>query len=188
MGAQDYDPTDTRPFARPYGGIPAEYDFVPTLLFAIGFAVSIGLNISTSFRKGRVTIAKTASLSVACERMVATSFRMAQALRVDARESWGMTEYLQVTLSGGFVTLMQEQFYLLLCAATYATRDGLTWEEWIEVVKKNPGMKVSRQAERDHFRKWVTRMELFAAFTQSFQIVSLMRCSHISACSRLDSQ
>jgi hypothetical protein len=170
----DYDPNDTRPFARPFGGIPVEYDFVPALLFCIGFAVSVGINIYTSLRKSHRTISKSASLSVGCERVVATSFRMAQALRVDARESWGMTEYLQVTLRGGFITLMQEQFYLLLCAATSATRDGLTYEEWIEAIKKNPGLQKSRQAERDHYRKWVSRMEWFAAFAQTFQIVSHM--------------
>jgi hypothetical protein len=170
----EYDPNDTRPFARPFGGISVEYDFVPTLLFGIGFAISVGINIYTSFCKGHRTISKTASLSVACERIVATSFRMAQALRLDARESWGLIEYLQATLSGGFVTLMQEQYFLLLCAATSATRDGLTYEQWIEAIKKNPGLQESRQAERDHCRKWVSRMEWFAAFTQTFQIVSRM--------------
>lgn len=162
---------DTRPFPRPFGGIPVQWDFWVNLVYGVGFTIAFGINLYTLCRKRTRTTAKTASLILSLERMVGViAMRMPQSLLDDWRESYGLNEYLQASFGAGFVTLMQEQSHLMVCAVTSATRDGLSYEEWLRAVEKNPSIKETRKMEREKFRKSMERMDLWFVVLQFFQI------------------
>lgn len=162
--------TDNRPFARPFGGVPVQYDFAITLLFGIGFAVAFGIDIYTICRKKTRTLSKALTANVSFERMFSFTLRMAQALLFDFRESHGINEYLQASFSVGFITLMQEQLYLILCAATSASRDGLSYQEWQRAVEKNPGIKDARKDEREKIRNSSRLLDLCIVVIQGLQV------------------
>jgi len=86
------------------------------------------------------------------------------------RETQGLTEYIQLSFSAGFVTLIQEQMYFILCAAVAATRDGLTYDEWIKAAEKNPRIKETRKEERMGFRKWGYKMDWLVNIVQMVQM------------------
>ena len=162
--------TETRPFPRPFGGIVVEYDFPITLVFTIGFGIASCINAYSFTSKGTRSFIKMASLSLSLERIISNALRMLQARRTNYRTSWGITEYLQMTYSVGFLSLLEEQLAAILCAATSATRDGLTFDEWIVAAERNPALMQVRKAERHAIRKWVGKMDLCINALLSFQV------------------
>lgn len=164
--------TQTRyPFSEPIGGVPVNYDLVPSLLFGIGFAIGFGINIFQKLSRHRPGAVISASLYIALERTVVAALRMAGALRPGMRENWALIEWEQIALSCGFITLCHEQIFLIVCALVYATRDGVTYQDWEVAVQKSPDLKERRKEERARYRKWGVRIEWVMSAVQWFQIV-----------------
>lgn len=98
--------TSNSTFGEPIGGVSVKSDFVPNLLFCLGFAFIFGWGMFTLFfSPQRRTLLRFASIFVCLERMLVFSIRMAASFRQNVRESWGLSEYQQVALSIGSYSL-----------------------------------------------------------------------------------
>lgn len=161
----------TYPFSEPVGGVPVNYDLVPSLLFGIGFAISLGISVFHKFNRHRRSAVTSASLYIALERIVLAAMRMAGVLRSGLREDWALIEWEQIALSCGFITLCHEQICLIICALVYATRDGMTYQDWELAVQKSHYLKEKRNEERARYRKWGVRIEWVMSAVQWIQIV-----------------
>jgi hypothetical protein len=112
-----------------------------------------------------------ASFYIALERAVVVAMRMAAALRSGMRENWALTEWEQIALGCGFITLCHEQISVIVCALVYATRDEMTYQDWQVAVQKSPYLKEKRKQERERYRKWGVGVSWIMTVVQCFQIV-----------------
>ncbi|PVF96728.1 hypothetical protein CPB86DRAFT_786656 [Serendipita vermifera] len=145
------------------------YDLVPSTIFGVSFFLIFLLNIRELFYKERRTGLKLSTILASLERMLTLSMRMSQALKVDARESWGFIEYQQIAFGVGFMTLIHEQVFIMLCAVTLATRDGEPYSSWIQRAEKDPRVMEKRKEERAWFRRWTGYMAWSVGITQGLQ-------------------
>lgn len=169
--------TGQYPIPEPIGGLPdGVLDFCINLSFCIGFAIAFGISVFHQFNPRRRTCLTISTRTITVERMVVTSMRMAASFRTNARAG-GLTEYMQIALSAGYITLSEEQLYLLVCALTQATRDGVAYDDWKQLAEKDPRIKEKRRQEREKYRKWASNFDWFARIIQWIQVVIYVKWS-----------
>jgi hypothetical protein len=167
---EDAAETRTSRFPEPIGGLALRYDLVPSTLFAVGFFLTWLLHVrELIFFKERRTGMKLSTFLISIERMLTSCMRMSQALDVGARESWGFIEYQQITFGAGFIALIQEHIFIMLCALTLATRDGEPYESWIQRAEKDPRVMEMRKDERRWFRRWAGYMAWAVGIMQALE-------------------
>ncbi|CUA74838.1 hypothetical protein RSOLAG22IIIB_05733 [Rhizoctonia solani] len=109
--------------SRPVGGIPVSEDFVPSIVFAVLYALLLpNIIYNFFFRKPRAgNLIQTSTVLFAVERIAWCIIRAVQAGHPEKRTSRALMKYVQATVGLGFIGISSDAIKLLRCVLVHTT-------------------------------------------------------------------